>query len=970
MAGSTEIGRAHVTVSADTQPLEAGLASARSAIGSWANSIATGILQGVGQQLFQSITQGLRGAVGVIQDSVKDASDLTESISKVGVAFGESAQDILDWSKDSATALGQSQQQALEAASSFGLLFRSMGLSTDASADMSKALVGLASDIASINNIGVDEALTKLRAGLVGESEPLRTVGVLLNEQIVAQEAVKLGLAETTNAVDDQAKVLARYQLILDQTALTQGDFGRTSEQLANSQRILDAQLTNLSATLGSAFEPIQLAFTQGLSDLIILVKPYAINILRSFADGLADGIEAILPVLVQIRQLFTYWLKPGSPPRILPDLDKWGKEAAQVYLDSWGTADFASLKQLGGVIEQILRSFVASGQVGETDLVKRIFGSQRAIGDAINEFNKLGLVSADTFARIARESGPAGDKISDLVREYFNLAQAAKGVEAAQNDLNKVTQKYADALNPINAQLDAVRRKQQEIRDQERLQELGKTLTDPTATVDEKQLARLEIQQNELEKQASAIEKERDTAVGASEDKMASAKAKEAAHQAKLDAAQAALDQQVKTNSLIGEEIDLRTRLANEALAAQQKALRELEQAQREAEAADKDRLAQLERIHQAQLGFQLASTDTAGQLALLQRELANTVEGSAEYYNILTRIVGLQNKLKDEQGTGDGLTKGVQEAGDAAKETFPEFQRLGQLVKEALDTLSGKANSGEVKLNPAFQSFADAIGTIKEVIEKAQPIIEGFINLVLGKNVPELETGSDPFGDNFWLKGFIPGVNFIINELNLLRQGKWQDAWDGFKGAIEGLRDSIDPNEDPSSFGFYSWIVDTLLPAIDALATGDWKTAILKLEQPFVDWLDRAFSEGFDTIDKWWQGVTSWFETKGKAAGDWLQDKLHEMAPNIFDDPNTAPSLPKGGKGPQDSLPQSPFASFPGFTPGTPSLAASGALNTAQTTNIFYISQTIGASGDFGGARQGASDGLKQALLGSNVT
>src|SRR5204863_3229950 len=103
-----------------------------------------------------------------------------------------------------------------------------------------------------------------------------------------------------------QAKVLARYQLILDQTALTQGDFGRTSEQLANSQRILDAQLTNLSATLGSAFEPIQLAFTQGLSDLIILVKPYAINILRSFADGLADGIEAILPVLVQIRQLFT----------------------------------------------------------------------------------------------------------------------------------------------------------------------------------------------------------------------------------------------------------------------------------------------------------------------------------------------------------------------------------------------------------------------------------------------------------------------------------------------------------------------------------------------------------------------------------------------------------------------------------------------------------------------------------------
>src|SRR5687767_10182696 len=60
-----------------------------------------------------AILQGVRRFAG---ESVQAASDLSESMSKVNVVFETSAKEITEWSKTSATAMGISQQVALEAA--------------------------------------------------------------------------------------------------------------------------------------------------------------------------------------------------------------------------------------------------------------------------------------------------------------------------------------------------------------------------------------------------------------------------------------------------------------------------------------------------------------------------------------------------------------------------------------------------------------------------------------------------------------------------------------------------------------------------------------------------------------------------------------------------------------------------------------------------------------------------------------
>jgi len=201
--------------------------------------------------------------------AVNAASDLVEAQNKVDVVFGQSASTVRQFAETAAESLGQSEQQALEAAGTFGNLFTAMGMGQDESARMSVALVKLASDLASFNNIDPTEVLQKLRSGLVGEVEPMRVLGVQLSEQAVKLKAVEMGLVATGEELTAAQKIQARYALILEQTKSAQGDFARTARDAANATRILRAQYEDMAASVGAKLLPIKLRLVQTTGSLI-----------------------------------------------------------------------------------------------------------------------------------------------------------------------------------------------------------------------------------------------------------------------------------------------------------------------------------------------------------------------------------------------------------------------------------------------------------------------------------------------------------------------------------------------------------------------------------------------------------------------------------------------------------------------------------------------------------------------------
>ena len=185
-------------------------------------------------------------------DSLKKASDLNETLNKSRVIFGDASKAIEDFAITANTSLGQTKQQAIDAAATFGIFGQAAGLNNDALATFSTSLVSLSADLASFSNTTPEEAITALGAALRGENEPIRRYGVLLDDAALKAKASAMGIYEGTGALTQQQRVMAAYQLILSQTKNAQGDFSRTADGMANQMRILQATVADTQVAFGA----------------------------------------------------------------------------------------------------------------------------------------------------------------------------------------------------------------------------------------------------------------------------------------------------------------------------------------------------------------------------------------------------------------------------------------------------------------------------------------------------------------------------------------------------------------------------------------------------------------------------------------------------------------------------------------------------------------------------------------------
>ena len=215
--------------------------------------------------------------------SVKVASDLSESINAVNVAFGSSAKGILDFGKTAATTLGVSSLDFNNAAVRFSAFAeRIVGSGKDATGFI-RDITTRASDFASVFNIEVSEALQVFQSGLAGEAEPLKRFGINLLDTEVKAFAVRTEMIKQGETMTEQQKVLARYGLLMESTNKTAGDFANTSSGLANASRILNAQIVGLQGEIGDALLP-------AIEQLMPVVQELTIE----FGDKLKTAVSSV----------------------------------------------------------------------------------------------------------------------------------------------------------------------------------------------------------------------------------------------------------------------------------------------------------------------------------------------------------------------------------------------------------------------------------------------------------------------------------------------------------------------------------------------------------------------------------------------------------------------------------------------------------------------------------------------------
>lgn len=346
---------------------------------------------------------GSAALIKLAADSVQAASDMEESLSKVEQVFGDSGREVVKWSDDTVAALGMSSGAALETAGNYGALLTAFGQNEEAAAEMSIQLTKTAADLNSFFNR--DDAQQAIFSGLSGEMEALKKFGVTLSDVRLRAEALSMGLEVSSKPLDPLTKSMAAYSLILKDTTKAQGDFARTADGLANTQRILAAALQDAKEEIGAGFLYAIQASTQALGG----------------SGGMADAIGDVSTDVAD----FTFGLGV-----LTSELLEFNKSIADA---TGNVVDFGFAYRVG----------LAAGTAGVSEALIRASQGLQELGRETKETEEAALANVDAQFR--------------LEQAYIANANAASKAADAQFKVSQATQAAANAADLLTLNRKAI---------------------------------------------------------------------------------------------------------------------------------------------------------------------------------------------------------------------------------------------------------------------------------------------------------------------------------------------------------------------------------------------------------------------------------------------------------------------------------------------------------------------------------
>ncbi|MDE7399653.1 MAG: hypothetical protein K2N06_09015, partial [Oscillospiraceae bacterium] len=359
MAGNYD-GSIRINTAINTDSLDNGLAKIESKIKSLGAAI--------------GLAFGVKELIDFSKKAVTAASDLAEAQNVVDTAFGDMSYKMEQFASTALETYGISELTAKNMGSTYMAMAKGMGVATDAASDMAVTLTGRLSDIMSFYNKTQSEVDTIGRSLITGETEPLKAIGVVMTQTNLSAYAMAQGFAKAYDEMSSSEQLLVRYKYFLEQTAMAQGDFAKTSEGWANQTRLLSERLNEFMTNLGSLL-------INTLTPALQLANE-AVSFLNELFFGSSDDAENATAVK--------------------------NAEAVTDEVTSMGTAADKSAKKLNNLIAGFDELHIISGAKSDKD--------DTTVDAGIDTSNLLG-VSLDADTSVAQK---AAGKYREVINEIY----------------------------------------------------------------------------------------------------------------------------------------------------------------------------------------------------------------------------------------------------------------------------------------------------------------------------------------------------------------------------------------------------------------------------------------------------------------------------------------------------------------------------------------------------------------------
>lgn len=323
------------------------------------------------------------------KEAVSLASDMQEVQNVVETAFGSMSYKCEEFAKTSIETLGMSKLAAKQFSSTYMAMGHGSGMALEEAADMALGATKRIGDIASFYNKSFEEVDTMLKSIWTGETESLKEIGVVMTQTNLQQFAYTQGINKKISAMTQAEQIQLRYAYVMEQTALAEGDFAKTSDSWANQTRILSERWKEFLSIVGS-----------GLIEVLLPVVKF-LNKVLEILILIAEGIGYVFSMIT------------GKNPN--DDTDK-----------------------LGQSIED-LSSSAGSAAENENDLADGINSAAKAAKSALAQFDQLDVLQRDLGSSGGNDSGNF-----DYGGNGFDLDF---GTDDIDTDLDEINYKFDNFL-------------------------------------------------------------------------------------------------------------------------------------------------------------------------------------------------------------------------------------------------------------------------------------------------------------------------------------------------------------------------------------------------------------------------------------------------------------------------------------------------------------------------------------------
>jgi hypothetical protein len=213
-----------------------------------------------------SVSKSLKGlgtlmaGVGVgmgIGSAVKDAMTFQASIEQVNRLMGQSAGEFLNWANTSAAAFNMSKKEAVQYGATFSNIISTFSKDTQQTQVYTQDLLKATAVVASKTGRSMEDALERVRSGMLGNTESIEDLGIFVNVAMIESTKAfqQFANGKSWNQLDFKLQQQIRLMAILEQSATKYG--AEVGNNAVSATAKFVAQLNNLKLAIGQAFLPI-----------------------------------------------------------------------------------------------------------------------------------------------------------------------------------------------------------------------------------------------------------------------------------------------------------------------------------------------------------------------------------------------------------------------------------------------------------------------------------------------------------------------------------------------------------------------------------------------------------------------------------------------------------------------------------------------------------------------------------------